>query len=175
LLHTWRQCNHDADRQPQITFNEYPHTFRNAEPLPYSETHGIQSAIVTPIPNSAQGGEWWLRTWRQRGDDDRSRVRASGEWIYKEVKLFGASGIHQAYGEFCRKSQIICQMPTAEARLHPDLQVSVLQLDERSADQPSGSSAFQTTREIMAEIAEEWDQISTPEPDEQPFDGMSRI
>jgi hypothetical protein len=41
MLHTWRQRDHDADRQTQITFNEYQQTSRNTEPLPYSETHGI--------------------------------------------------------------------------------------------------------------------------------------
>jgi hypothetical protein len=57
MLHTWQQCDHDTDRQRQITFNEYQHTFRNTEPPHYSETHGIQSAIVTPIANSGWGGE----------------------------------------------------------------------------------------------------------------------
>jgi hypothetical protein len=54
MLHTWRPCDHDADRQTQITFNEYQHTFRNTKPPPDSETHGIQSAIVTTIPSSAR-------------------------------------------------------------------------------------------------------------------------
>jgi hypothetical protein len=33
------------------------HTFRNTETPHYSETHRFQSAIVTPIANSARGGQ----------------------------------------------------------------------------------------------------------------------
>jgi hypothetical protein len=97
------------------------------------------------------------------------------DWIRKGVKLFGAPGFEQAYDEFRREDQLIFHMLTAPAQIQPDLHVLVQQLNESSADEPSGSSTFQTTREIMAEIAEEWDQMSTPESYEQPFDGMSRI
>jgi hypothetical protein len=114
----------------------------------------------------------------ERGADVTMREAGSGQaldWIRKGAELFGASGAHQAYGEFCLENQITCERLTAPAQLQPDLQILVQQLNESSADQPGGSSAYRTTREIMAEIAEEWDQMSTPEPDEQPLDGMSRI
>jgi hypothetical protein len=97
------------------------------------------------------------------------------DWIRKAAELFVASGVQKANGEFCRENQITFLMLTAPAQLQPDLQVLVHPLNESRADQPGGSSAHQTTREIMAEIVEEWDQMSTPEPDEHHLDGMSRI
>jgi hypothetical protein len=90
------------------------------------------------------------------------------DWIGKGAELLRASGVHQAYGEFCRENQITCHMPTEPAQLQPDRQVLVQQLNESSADQPGGSSADQTTREIMAEIVEDWNRMRTPEPREGP-------
>jgi hypothetical protein len=91
------------------------------------------------------------------------------------VERFGPSCFQQALGVIWRENPGIFQVETARAQLQPDLQVLVQQLNESSVDQPGGSSAYQTTREIMAEIVEEWDRMRTPEPDEHPFDGMSRI
>jgi hypothetical protein len=104
--------------------------------------------------------------------------RGSGQaldWLRRGAELFGAAGVHQAYGEFCQENQLIFQMPTVPGQLQPDLQVLVQQLNESSDDQPGGSSAYQTTPEIMAEITEGVHRMSTPEPDEHPLDGMSRI
>jgi hypothetical protein len=95
------------------------------------------------------------------------------DWIRKGGELFWASGVHQAYGEFCRENPITCHMLTAPAQIQPELQVLVQQLNESGADQPGGSSAYQTMQEITAEIAEEWDRKTTPEPDEHPLDGVA--
>jgi hypothetical protein len=94
------------------------------------------------------------------------------DWIRKGVKLFGASGSEQAYDEFRREDQLIFQRLTAPAQIQPDPQVLVQILNESSADQTGSSSAYPTTLEIMAEVGEEWDRMSTPEPDEHRFDGV---
>jgi hypothetical protein len=73
-------------------------------------------------------------------------------WIRKGVKLLGASGFQRAYDEFRREDQVIFQMLTAPAPIQPDPQVLVQQLNESSADQHGGSSAYQTAREIMADL-----------------------
>jgi hypothetical protein len=67
----------------------------------------------------------------------------------------GASGFQQAYDEFRREDQLIFQILTAPARPQPDPHFLVQQVNENGDDQPGGSSAHQTTREIMAEIREE--------------------
>jgi hypothetical protein len=97
------------------------------------------------------------------------------DWIRKAVKLFGASGSQQAYDGFWQEYQLIFQMLTARAQLQPDLHFLVQQVNESSADQPGGSRSLRTTPEIKAEIAEGLDRMSTPEPYQDPLDGMSHI
>jgi hypothetical protein len=96
------------------------------------------------------------------------------EWIRKGVELFGTSGFQHACDEFCQEDQSLFQMETAPAPLQPDLSVLVQQLNGSSTC-PPGSSAYQTTREIRAEIAEAERQTSTPEPGEYSLDAMWRI
>jgi hypothetical protein len=96
-------------------------------------------------------------------------------WIRKGVELFGMSGFEHACDEFWREDQLIFQMEAASAQLQPDLPFLAQQVNDRSAEQPGGSSAYQTAPEVLAEIGEELDRMSTPEADEHPLNGMSRI
>jgi hypothetical protein len=95
--------------------------------------------------------------------------------IRETFERFGPTCFQQALGVFLREHPRIFKMETAREQPQLDRQVLVQQLNESSADQPGGGSADQTTREIMAEIVEELDRMTTPEPDEHPLDEMSRI
>jgi hypothetical protein len=68
--------------------------------------------------------------------------RQARGWVRKGVELFGVSGFKHACDEFWREDQLVFQMQAAPAQLQPDLQFLVQQVNNRSADQPGGSSAY---------------------------------
>jgi hypothetical protein len=142
MSHTLRQCDHDADRQARITFNEHQQSFRNADPPHYSKHNESNRPFIIPslIPGrraatSSMAHGRGAEVTMTGGVQERP---ASAGVDTQGVELFGTSRYQQAYAEFWQENQPIVQMETAPAQLQPDLQVSVQQLSESRAAQAGG-------------------------------------